>query len=171
MNSLRFTACTGLVTIDVEVDVDDMLNLDKNLRDQIFATVDDLHGMFDEFVDPAVRSPRKKRAAAVVKEKAKKPARPPAPEVDRPKIGDARPAPDLKQITKRLKGDGAIRWDAQIATLFDGTCDRIVREVDNEKAGSNLKYFVQNKDRRVRVDVETIEGVTIVQVRRRADDE
>lgn len=106
---------------------------------------------------------RKKRATA----KPKRNRRPPAKEEPRPQIGDTRPAPDPRQITKHLKGEGKIRWEDQIASLFDGTCDRIVREVADQKAGNNLKYFIQNKDRRCRVDVSTVEGVTIVEVRRR----
>jgi hypothetical protein len=85
----------------------------------------------------------------------------------KPKIGDTRPAADLKTTTKHLKGEGNIRWDDQIKFLFDGTCDRITREVDNPKAAAQQKYFIQNKDRRIRVDVVTIDNVTRIEVRRR----
>jgi hypothetical protein len=95
----------------------------------------------------------------------------PAP---RPQIGDTKPAPvatDLKTITKRLQG-GKVNWDEQIALLFDGhTCDRIVREIVNEQAAKQQKYFIQNKDRRVRVDVVTNDGVTQIEVRRRGPGE
>lgn len=181
MTSLRFVACEGLMTIDVEIETDNFLELTKKSRDMIFLVIDDLREMFDDFVDPAVKAPRKKRVPAPAKtpgakkavRKAKKQTPPPAPEVDRPQIGDTRPAPaptDPRQITKRLKGDGNIRWDDQIKLLFDGTCDRIVREVDNEKAATQQKYFIQNKDRRIRVDVVTVEGVTTIQVKRRDDE-
>jgi hypothetical protein len=179
MTSLRFVACEGLMTIDVEIDTENFLEIPKATRETIFLVVDDLREMFDDFVDPAVKAPRKKRVPASAKtvgavREAKKQTPPRAPEVDRPKIGDTRPAPapaDPRQITKRLKGDGKIRWEEHIARLVDGTCDRIVREVSDEKAGKNLKYFIQNKDRRVRVDVVTIEGVTVVEVRRRESGE
>lgn len=95
----------------------------------------------------------------------------PAP---RPQIGDTKPAPpssDLKTVTKRLQG-GKVNWEEQIKFLFDGhTCDRIVREVVNEQAAKQQKYFIQNKDRRVRVDVVTTDGVTQIEVRRRGPGE
>jgi hypothetical protein len=163
MPVLYFKSRDGLVTITAEFDVD-VFALGPEEREQIFETVDELRKRFPEAADvpPPIRQRRKLR---VVPEETPTPIRP--LEAERPKIGDTRPAPDPRMLTKHLNGVGKIRWEDQIDFLFNGACDRIVREVTGPKMASNLKYFIQNKDRRVRVDVVTVDGVTKVVVRRR----